>query len=282
MRIAGTALCLLAAARFAQAQKHGVPYAQSDEPRFQGKYAHVYFDEKHLTWRIGNDTIERVIHFARDEGSLRTREVTTKDGLPHVTVVTPNEGEFTVDGVGRVALDHDWAYSWQSVQEPAEGGRKLTIHLEGIRSHHGYEVEAMYQVQAGNRPYLAKSLTFINLTAGPLTVSRVVEDRWVLAAEPVKAKAAPAAPIHSASAKSDFLLMARSDDGFGAFMVTPLADIGANDGAVAVRANGPVVAAPDGGRAYMPQSVVYPFKGSEALGLALRKQYGESPRTASK
>jgi hypothetical protein len=111
--------------------------ADKSDPRpFRGIRAYASVDEKSLTWRIGNDVVERRVQFDRESGGLKT--IGVKSAGAKVMVPGTSEGEFQVvsaDGKSRtVRLDKDWAYIWQMVGTPAHGGRKLTIHLWGVRS----------------------------------------------------------------------------------------------------------------------------------------------------
>src|SRR5262245_3750423 len=99
-----------------------------DSDSFKGTKAYCYFNEKFLTWRIGNDALERTVQFDRDAGALKTMKVTDKKAGRRLAPGTGPEGEFILaperDGAPptSVRLDGDWVYMWQSVGTPAHNG----------------------------------------------------------------------------------------------------------------------------------------------------------------
>lgn len=271
-----------------------------DSPKdttFRGKKAYVYFREKELVWKIGNDVLERTIQFDKDNGGLRTTQVKTMGGLPKIDSTSTTEGEFSVIGAdgrkrGPYHLDRDWAYIWQSVGTPAHEGRVLTIHLQGVRSNSGLEVEVLYEVLPGNRPYLGKSITLINRGDAPVSIADVVYDRWVLPtpSRPSRstkeaAKTAGAKP-QDFSASGDFSMGvedAANRIGLRAFMTGKDGEIAFTNGTVVPRFDGPVVAAPNGGRAYTPFAVIFAYSGTADRGNLLYQKYevASAPTAAS-
>src|SRR5437868_9791554 len=92
----------------------------ADQPEaFKGTAAYCYFNDKTLTWRIGNDAVERTMHFDRDTGGLMTTKIDVKRGRARLAATPGSEGEFVVtDGVGArtsIRLARGWSYLWQSV-----------------------------------------------------------------------------------------------------------------------------------------------------------------------
>src|SRR5205085_11472066 len=107
-------------------------------------------NEKTLTWRIGNDAVERTIDYDYDTKGLKTTNVSVLYGRARLAAVSGSEGELVIAPPGAkdgttLRLDHDWAYTWQSVATPGHGGRLLTVHMQGINANKGYEVEVMYE-----------------------------------------------------------------------------------------------------------------------------------------
>jgi hypothetical protein len=256
---------------------------------FRGKAAHVYFREKELTWKIGNDVLERTIQFDKDLGGLRTTEIKSMNGLPRIDTTSTTEGEFSVigaDGVkrGPYRLDKDWAYIWQSVGTPPHEGRLLTIHLQGVRSNSGIEVEVLYEVYPGNRPYLAKTISLINRGEAPIAMADVVYDRWILPVPDRPAKpaaksttsAAPAVKPDDFSASGDFSLGvedAANRIGMRAFFAGKGGEIAYQGGTVIPRFAGPLEAPRRGGRAYPPFAVVFAYAGGAERGTLLAQKY---------
>jgi len=259
---------------------------------FQGKTAYCYLNRGTLTWRIGNDVVERTIHFDRDAGALRTVAVKTMGGAPPIDTVSAFEGDLTVMPARATTpttlhLDHDWAYIWQSVATPAGGGRLLTIHLQGIRSNDGYEIEALYEVYPGNRPYLAKSLTLINRSPEPVTLREVLYDRWILAASQEKRAAKEMPTALPAAFKSDgpsagALEEPAQEIGLRAFVADSGGAVTYQNGAIVERWKGAVTAGRVGGRAYTPQAVVFAYRGPAGTGAALSKRFPGVATTASR
>jgi len=268
------------------------PAEPPKDTTFRGKEAHVYFHEKELTWKIGNDVIERTIQFDKDLGGLRTTQIKTMDGVPKIDTTSTTEGEFSVIGAdgrkrGPYRLDHDWAYIWQSVGTPPSQGRLLTIHLQGVRSNSGIEVEVLYEIYPGNRPWLAKSLTLINRGDAPIALADVVYDRWVLPtpAHPAKvpkgAAKTASAPASNAkpedfTASGDFSIGvedAANRIGLRAFLTGKNGEIAYQNGVVIPRFTGPVEAPRWGGRAYSPFAVVFAYTGTADRGSMLYQKY---------
>ncbi|MCC6728624.1 MAG: hypothetical protein IT208_04720 [Chthonomonadales bacterium] len=272
MRKAALALAITAAlcalgARFSA--------GQGGEP-FKGTRAYCYFRPAELTWRIGNDVVERTVRFDRDTGVLFTQGVQVKGRLPRIEPVAGLEGQFLLAGdAPAVRLDGGWTYMWQIVTTPAHGGRLLTIHLQGKGRNAGYEVEALYEVYPGNRPYLARSLTLINRSGAPRTVAEVDYGRWVLAKAPrgrrAAAAAAPVAPSAQPAAAPNVGVVQDPAGGGGlvAAVLGPGGTVAVSGGAVALRVKAAVDVSANGGRAYAPRAVVAPFLGAQGAGRAL-------------
>lgn len=264
------------------------PKEPAKDATFHGKEAHVYFREKELIWKIGNGVIERTIQFDKDLGGLHTTQIKTMDGVPKIDTVSTTEGEFSVVGAdgqkrGPYRLDRDWAYIWQSVGTPVHEGRLLTIHLQGVRSNSGIEVEVLYEIYPGNRPYLAKSLTLINRGEAPIALADVVYDRWVLPTpdRPLRQGLKTTTSVSNAkpedfSAGGDFSLGvedAANRIGMRAFLAGKNGEISYQHGAVTPRFTGPVEAARRGGRAYSPFAVVFAYFGGPDRGNLLYQKY---------
>jgi hypothetical protein len=263
------------------------PAEPPKDTTFKGKKAYVYFRENELTWKIGNDVLERTIRFDRDAGGLRTTEIKTMGGLPKIDSTSTTEGEFSVIGAdaqkrGPYHLDHDWAYIWQSVGTPSHEGRVLTIHLQGVRSNSGLEVEVLYEVLPGNRPYLGKSITLINRGDAPVSLADVVFDRWILPAPSHPARAAKSGTKTTSSKPEDFSASgdfsmgvedAANRIGLRAFMTGKNGEISFTNGTVVPRFTGPEVAPPNGGRAYTPFAVIFPYSGTAERGNMLYQKY---------
>ncbi len=76
-------------------------------------------------------------------------------------------------------LDRDWHYMWDAIGL-GQGGRLLTIHLQGTGPYGGYEMEVNYEVYPGDRPYVAKWLSVMSHHHRQLLISKVTEERWQL------------------------------------------------------------------------------------------------------
>ncbi|MEP6755193.1 MAG: hypothetical protein ABJA67_06820, partial [Chthonomonadales bacterium] len=78
--------------------------------------AYCTFNEANLTWKIGNEAIERTIVFDKSAGTLRTHSLKTGTGEMTILPVGSSEGEISLqDGAGKavkLTLDHDWTYGW--------------------------------------------------------------------------------------------------------------------------------------------------------------------------
>lgn len=266
--------------------------AVADNPVFHGKVAHCYFNEGALTWRIGNDAIDRTVHFDRETGGLRTLEVNPGKLGVKLATVSPSEGEFTVlEGGGKAGpktlrLDHDWAYMWQTVGTPAHGGRLVTIHLQGIRSNDGYEVEALYEAFPGDRPYLSKSLTLINRMKAPVTVTETLYDRWAFSTNPhtvkkklKKGEQPPSPmPVKYVAGKDGFSEIIDGDNQ-ASVVATVLGTGGETDyenGALIQRFRGPATVKPDGGRFYGPRVLTFVYTGQSSVGIDLMNAFRQS------
>lgn len=260
---------------------HGIP--KPVEPAvakkdllFRGGHAHCYFEEKTLTWKLGNDVIERHIHFESDPGALRTESVKTLGGGPEIAMVAPNEGDLTIDTGGTsktLRLDRDWAYTWQSVSTPDHGGRRLTIHLQGIRSNSGYEVEVIYELLPGNRPYLTKSFTLINRTGVPVALTGATYDRWILAGGSHGVRTASSG---STAAGANVQEITAPGGGMEVFVEGPNGKVVSTGGALVPQFTGPVVAAKAGGRATTPRSVVFAYSGAPSKANLIRARFNDA------
>jgi hypothetical protein len=243
---------------------------------FHGRLAYVYFHEKTLTWKIGNDAVERIIQFDRERGALTTLKVTAKRGGPRLAVANTHEAEWTLQTPSesrlpsKVRLEGDWVFNIQSVATPAHGGRLLTIHLHGVRRHEGLAAEVIYEVLPGNRPYLAKRVTLINRSGTPFTVQEVVYDRWMLPAQPGKFTApATFTPVSTAMGA---LAVPVKNVGFQAGVLHEKGEAVFVNGAVTLLLREPAVVEP-GGRAYAPRSLLTVFANDPARGAALVQRF---------
>lgn len=267
--------------------------AAQDREAFKGTSAYCYFAEKTLTWRLGNDAVERVVQFDREAGALKTMRVQDKKAGRRIAPATGPEGEFILApdsanaaGIASVRLDGGWVYMWQSVGTTASGGRLLTIHMQGKGRHQGYEAEAMYEIYTGNRPYLAKSLTLINRTGAPRVVAEVVYDRWILTPPPMKGKKGVDAPRLPAEFKgapggAATLVDAASGTGLVAGVLHPQGETLHQGGTVVQRVKVSLEMPGDWGRALTPKSIVAAFSGSAATGATLYQRYvSETPEGA--
>jgi len=259
--------------------------ATQKDDTFKGRTAYCYFNEKALTWRIGNDVVERVVRFDRETGALQTLRAEDKKAGRRIAPAPVAEGEFVLAaeaGGARAApvrLDGDWVFLWQSVGTPAHGGRLLTIHLHGKGRHAGYEVEAQYEVYPGNRPYLAKWLTLINRTGAPRTVEEIVIDRWILVARPPK-RPAKGAPLpepkpaeFTASGASATVVDPASQNAMVAGIAGEKGTVTYEQGVLTLRARPGVEIRGDGGRALSPTVFVAAYEGTAAIGAALYQRY---------
>ncbi len=250
--------------------------ADSRNGAFKGRRAYVYFNEKTLTWKIGNDAVERVLHFDRTRGALTTLRVEAKGGGPRLALANTNEAEWTLEAPSesrlptKARLEGDWVFNIQSVATPAHGGRLLTIHLHGVRRHEGLAAEVIYEVLPGNRPYLAKRVTLINRSGTPFTVKEVIYDRWMLPAQPGRF-AAPATftPVSGAMGA---LAFPTKNAGFQAGVLDEKGEAVFVNGAVTLRLREPAVVEP-GGRAYAPLSLLTVFVNDPARGAALVQRF---------
>jgi hypothetical protein len=274
---------LLLAASLVTAQTPRAKPVRAEPAPFKGTKAYCYFNEKTLTWRIGNDAVERTIDYDYDSKGLKTTSVRVMKGSARLAAVAVSEGDITIAAPGAqpgatLRLDKDWAYTWQSVATPAHGGRLLTVHMQGINTNQGYEVEVMYEVWPGDRPYLGKSITFINRTSAPLEVREVVYDRWVVATpsgrKPAKGAPAPKPAAFARGADGTATLFDEaSHTGVLAAVIGPQGSLAFQNGAIVQRFAGAVVADPQRGRAYLPQAIIAPFTGTAAVADILYKRY---------
>lgn len=250
---------------------------EKEEQPFKGKTAQVHFDSKHLIWRIGNDAAERTVQFDKVSGSLKTLRVRVPGGK--AMVAAPSEGQFQVSAAGKmrtIGLDKDWVYSWQTSTVTAQGGKRLSIHLQGVGSNHGYEAEATYEVYPGNRPYMEKDLTLINRTNGTITVTGATLDQWVLGMDETpkagKGAQAPAAGTFSGGKETGMIVDAASQHGAAAMVMG--GTVSYEGGGLVQRFKGSMIVENEGGRAYMPKAVFFAFHGTAATGSDLMARYG--------
>jgi hypothetical protein len=250
--------------------------AAGDSSKSSSAYCYLHRDS--LTWRIGNEAIERKIQFDRDVGGLKT--IAVKDKLHGLLGISSNnEGEITVsegkDGNRKTLnLSRDWVYQWQSVTTPPHGGRLLTIHLWGKGVHRGFEVEVMYEVPPGNRPILAKSVTLINRTGTPWILEQVLYDRWMLMGGVGKARERRPQFVKNPDGTTTLVdVMGRGG---------LLSNVPGGKGETALQ-NGMLVqmdrpksqVAGEGGRAYSAKAVIMPFIGQAENGRTLFRQWNE-------
>ncbi|MEP6756514.1 MAG: hypothetical protein ABJA67_13495, partial [Chthonomonadales bacterium] len=169
---------------------------------------------------------------------------------------------------------------WQTVATPANGGRSLTVHLSGVRSNTGYEVEANYEVIPGKKPYFIRSLTLINRTDKAVTVESCLYDRWAISSNSVPGKKIQGrfqAPPHMARfvagpTGSGTLV----DDALGAgatVSVEASGEVMVENSAVVSRWKGSLEATAQNGRAYIPETVVFAFRGVAPSGADLLTRY---------
>lgn len=193
--------------------------------------AYCYYDARTLTWRLGNDAVERTIHFDRSAGSLCTTKVVVKLRGAALASVANSDGEFTVTPEGGkpsvLSLDSDWDFMFPIVHNGEDGSRTLTIHLQGKGRNAGYEVEATYGIEAGKFARLTDRRLLVNRTAGPVRLENVVIGRWILpepagsraTAQPAKLVAGPGKGIATLSLGKDgpalVAAVERGDEGGG-------------------------------------------------------------------
>jgi hypothetical protein len=269
--------------------------APANADRYAGSRAYVYFDEKNLTWRIGNEAVERTVRFDRDTGSLHSTDIKSGVGGARITDLGTHAGEITLavplpaggTEPRTLSLGSDWAYVWQSVTTPPHGGRLLTIHMQGLRQHAGFEVEALFEVRPGNRPFLAKSFTLINRTDQPVTVTGARYDRLVVSTTPARVpvrrgrRGQPAPPPPAPPKPASFvagregagaIVDAASGAGVAAAVLGPGGGATFREGMLLPAFAGSLTAAPEGGRAWLPPSVVFAYKGDAAEGFAILEE----------
>src|ERR1017187_3078703 len=86
-------------------------YAQPGAEQAKVGQAHCYLDRGKLTWRIGNEAIERTIRFDKYTGGLRTLGVECTGTAACIVPVAGSEGEFVITGESApIRLDGDWVY----------------------------------------------------------------------------------------------------------------------------------------------------------------------------
>lgn len=256
-----------------------LPYTAFDSAAgnsFKGTTAYCYLNKDTLTWRIGNDAVERKIQFDRDVGGLKTLHV--KDKLHgRLGIVPGNEGEVVVsggeEGGGKTLnLSEDWVYQWQSVATPPHGGRLLTVHMWGKGVNKGYEVEVMYEVQPGNRPFLAKSVTLINRTSGSRTLEQVLYDRWLLVGGGGRAQERMPQFLRNPDGTAT-LVDAAGRGGLLSGVPGGTGETALRDGALVQSDRPKREAAKEGGRAYSAKAVIMSFSGPAENGRSLFRQY---------
>lgn len=255
---------------------------------FTGNKVYCYFDEKAKTWRLGNDVVERTIHFDRETGSLKTTKVFQKVGGQRVAPVVDSEGEWSVAGTDpaakpvTISLSGGWAYIWQSVSTPEHGGRLLTIHLHGIGPNQGYEAEALYEIFPGNRPYLTKTLTLINRTETPKTVQDLTYDRWqVLEPEANRGKAKSKnllsepiqQPARLEKIADNSLAVLTETNGLLSTVLDATAQNQYANGTLVQRVRLGQTVPGDGARVYAPRAVLAAFDGSVESGTTLYQRF---------
>lgn len=253
----------------------------------KGATAYCYLNKDTLTWRIGNDAVERKIQFDRDLGGLKTLHV--KDKLHgRLGIVPGNEGEVVVsggeEGGGKTLnLSQDWVYQWQSVTTPPHGGRMLTIHMWGKGANKGYQIEVIYEVQPGNKPFLAKSVTLINRTGSPQILAQVLYDRWLLVGSSGKAQERMPQFVKNPDGTAT-LVDAAGRGGLLSSVPGGTGETVLREGALVQidrprsKANG------EGGRAYSAKAVIVLFSGPAENGRVLFRQYSEGlpPKTSTR
>lgn len=256
------------------AQTHSVP-----------RPAYCSFNEQTLTWHIGNELIERTIIFDKATGALRTQVLKSGSGMPTFTSVGSSEGEITVRNSAnqrtKLTLDHDWTYAWQTVATPAHMGRALTIHLTGVKSNSGYEVEANYEILPNKKPFFIRSLTLINRNEKTVTIEECLYDRWSFSTNSVPEKKVKdrfqARPRSARYIDGPAGVGTLVDDGLsvgGTFAVEGgFGEILMENSSVVTRWKGRLDAKASNGRAFLPETVVFTFRGVSALGVDLIGRY---------
>lgn len=292
---------MLAAASVATAQV---------KPGFTGKSAYCYYNSDTHTWRLGNDVVERTIQFDPATNGLHTVRFLNKPaGAARVVPISMLEGEITMSNPEKpgskdvLRLDSDWFYNWQTVSTPAHGGRLLTIHLFGQGRNKGYELEALYEIWPGNRPFVGRSVNIINHTDSPRVVERVLFDRWVLApmenaipkstttgkVNPIvltKPVAVTAKPVEFRGLEPGVHTLV--EPGFAHGLLTAVwdgvPDVTFENGAVVLAVRSGATVGGRAGRFFSPKCVIAPYLGDSATGFALWKRFrGETvSRTAGK
>lgn len=245
--------------------------AAPNNAELRGTKAYCYYKQTTHTWRIGNDAIERAIHFDAVRGGLETTQVRAFRHLPQLCLTPMFEGriELATDrGPRRLDLSADWVFQWQSVSTRQHGGRLLTIHMQGKAINQGFELEAMYEVLPGNRPFFAKTFTVINRSGEPVTVREVVYDRWSLTRD-ARSKASPASHVAGTTASLTVPKRGSLSVGFDAAGGASTLD----GSVIRACASVEIAAAPSGGRAYLPTEIVAVSAGSEADSAALLQRY---------
>jgi hypothetical protein len=301
MRMLCTAILLVSAATAAQAET---------QSHFRGKAAYCYFDRETTTWRLGNDVIERTIRFDPSAGGLFTQKFIHKPaGSATVVPVSTLEGEVTLADADAptvkttLRLDSDWAFSWQTVSTPAHGGRLLTVHMFGVGRNKGFELESLYEVWPGNRPFIGRSINLINHSDTARRVQRIQFDRWVLtpatSAAPAKprpdktALAAAAGPQPKTALPLEFRTVEQGvctlvEPGFGHGLVAAVwagtSDISWDKGSVLLAVRTDALLKGRAGRFFGPKVTIAPYQGDSAGGYALWKRfYGEQqPQTVAR
>lgn len=152
--------------------------------RHNEKPAYCYYNSNNLTWKIGNNMLEAVIHFNKLTNSLASVSLHAKRGP--MRLETPVQSAAVIqltDGDQTLSLNKDWAFSWQTVTDTADGGRILTVHLEGIASNDGWAIEEKYEVGPGASPWISNYFTLINHSEKNATVNSVTFSGWKVLAQ---------------------------------------------------------------------------------------------------
>jgi hypothetical protein len=147
--------------------------------RHNEKPAYCYYNSNNLTWKIGNDALEAVIHFNKLSNSLTPILLRAKRGPMRLETPVQSAAVIQLEpGDQTLTLNRDWAFSWQTVLDTTDGGRILTVHLEGIASNEGWAIEEKYQVGPGASPWIANYFTLINPSKKNATVNSVTFSGW--------------------------------------------------------------------------------------------------------
>ncbi len=147
--------------------------------RHNEKPAYCYYNSNNLTWKIGNDALEAVIHFNKLSNSLTPIQLRAKRGPMRLETPVQSAAVIQLEpGDQTISLNKDWAFSWQTVLDTTEGGRILTVHLEGIASNDGWAIEEKYEVGPGSSPWIANYFTLINHSDKNVTVNSVAFSGW--------------------------------------------------------------------------------------------------------